>query len=83
MSYALRLAADAARALAELPLGAQEEVFDVLERVADEADPLAPVIEVQHVVYRTDREVVYVRLYCSVTHDTETVTLERLVAVIA
>jgi hypothetical protein len=82
VSYALRLAVDAARALAELPLGAQEEVFDVLDRIADEADPLAPEVEVQHVVYRTDREAVYVRLYCSVMHDTRTVALERLVAVI-
>ena len=82
VSYALRLAADAARALAELPLGAQEEVFDVLERIADEADPLAPEVEVQTVVYRTDVEAVYVRLYCRVMHDTETVALERPVAFI-
>ena len=82
MSYALRLAADARRALAALPFGAQEEVFDILERIADEADPLAPdVLESQHLVYRTDREVVYVRMYCTVMHDIGTVTLDRLVAV--
>lgn len=83
MSYMLRLAADARRALAALPLGAQEEVLDIVERCADEVDPLSPdVLESQYLVYRTDREVVYVRIYCTVHHDITTVTFDRLVAVI-
>ena len=83
MSYALRLAADARRAHAALPFGAQEEVLDLLERIAGEADSGATdVTQIHHLVYRSGREAVYVRVYCTVMHDIRTVTLDRLVAVV-
>lgn len=68
MSYALRLAADANRALLSLPVDVQEEVFDILERIALEAPATGgatggSAAKDQRLVYRTDVVACDVYLY--------------------
>ena len=83
MSYALELAADPRRAMTALPIEVQEAAIDVLERVAADADPASPdVITVQHVVFRVDANVVFVRPHYTVDHARRMVTLERVIAIV-
>ena len=88
MSYALELAADASRALSTLPVDVQEEVFDVLERVAREgtggagAAGTEVVARQERLIYRTEKLACDVYLYYTLHHDRRTVHLDRLAAVL-
>ena len=87
MSYGLELVGNARRAFLELQPDVQEEVLDILERIAeevageDEDVTPSPRPGKQVLLYRSDQGTAVVYLYYSVKHDSRTVTLNRLVAV--
>lgn len=83
MSYALELADDASRAARSLPVMVQEAVFDVLDRIAEEAEvPTSDDFGTQVVVVRSERELAYVEVQYAVDRGRRVVTLQRLFAVL-
>jgi hypothetical protein len=82
VSYALRLAADANRALLSLPVDLQEEVFDILDRIALEAPAAVATMGEERLVYRSDAVACDVFLFYTIDHDRRTVHFDRLAAVI-
>jgi hypothetical protein len=83
VSYALRLVADAQRALMALPIPVQEMVFDLLDREAAAVDPSGHDAKfVEHLMIQTDDEFVYVQIGYAVVHSDRAVVLERVLAVL-
>ena len=89
MSYGLQLADDASQALHVLSPEVQEEVLDVLERVAVESANVAgsdasgtDAFIKQTLIHRTEEEATYVDLELSIDHSARMVVLDRLVAVV-